>query len=52
MSWKNPEKWQAMKDGTDCPFCQDIHLAENPHSFLVAEFKRSYVRLPKNQYWK
>ena len=52
MSWKDAEKWQAMKEGIDCPFCLDIHLEENPHSFKVAELQSSFVRLPKNQYWK
>lgn len=52
MSWRNKEKWQAMKKGIDCPFCLDIHLDENPYSFKVAELQTSYVRLPKNQYWK
>jgi diadenosine tetraphosphate (Ap4A) HIT family hydrolase len=52
MSWKNPEKWKAMKEGRDCPFCLDGQLEENPHSFKVTELQTSFVRLPKNQYWK
>lgn len=30
--------------------CEDIHLEENRHSFMVEALKYSYVRLPKNQY--
>ncbi len=52
MTWKNPEKWQKMISGEDCPFCDDIHLKENEFSFMVAETETSYIRLPKNQYWK
>ncbi len=52
MTWKNTEKWEKMISGEDCDFCSDIHLEENPHSFLVSELKTSFVRLPKNQYWK
>ncbi|OGL93996.1 hypothetical protein A2239_04120 [Candidatus Uhrbacteria bacterium RIFOXYA2_FULL_40_9] len=29
--------------------CEDIHLKENKHSFLIKELDQSYVRLPKNQ---
>lgn len=50
MTWKDPEKWQKMIDGTACPFCKDIHLDENRFSFKVFEFPNSIVRLPKNQY--
>ncbi len=52
MTWKDPEKWEEMKKGTDCPFCNDIHLDVNPFSFKVTELKNSYVRLPRNQYWR
>jgi hypothetical protein len=52
MTWKNPEKWEKMISGEDCDFCSDIHLEENQHSFLVSELKASFIRLPKNQYWK
>jgi ATP adenylyltransferase len=52
MTWKNPEKWEAMKRGDECPMCSDIFLEENKHSFLIAELEYSYVRFPKNQYYK
>lgn len=52
MSWKNPEEWKAQIEGGGCSFCKDVHLEENPHSFKVIELKRSFIRLPKNQYWK
>lgn len=32
-----PADWEQMKTGTGCPMCADMHLLENPHSFLVAE---------------
>lgn len=51
MTWKDATKWKAMKSGRGCPMCSDIHLNENRQSFLVTEFKNSYVRLPKNQYY-
>jgi diadenosine tetraphosphate (Ap4A) HIT family hydrolase len=49
MSWQDYQKWEQMIDGTNCPMCQDIHMPENRHSFLVKELAQSYVRLPKNQ---
>lgn len=52
MSWKDPERWVKMLSGESCPFCADIHLEENRFSFLVSDLKYSYVRLPKNQYWR
>jgi diadenosine tetraphosphate (Ap4A) HIT family hydrolase len=52
MTWKNPKEWEDMKQGKNCPMCADIHLDVNPHSFMIAEFKNSYVRLPRNQYWR
>jgi len=52
MTWKDPVKWEAMKNGKDCPFCLDIRLEENPYSFKVAELSQSIVRLPRNQYWR
>ena len=35
-----------------CPMCSDISLEENKQSFLISEFDYSYVRFPKNQYYK
>jgi len=52
MRWKPPEEWEALLSGIDCPMCQDIHLDENLFSFKVAELKRSFVRLPKNQHYR
>jgi len=52
MTWKDPEKWQAMLSGKDCPFCEDIHLDENEFSYKVVELEHSFIRLPKNQYIK
>ncbi len=52
MTWKNSEQWKAMKDGSDCPFCKDIHMEENQHSLKITELETSFVRLPRNQYWK
>ena len=52
MSWKNQKKWQDMIKGNNCPFCNDIHLDVNEFSFKVIELNNSFVRLPKNQYWK
>lgn len=49
MSWQDPEKWRQLKQGIQCPMCEDIHLPENQHSFLVAENDHTYIRLPKNQ---
>ncbi len=49
MSWKDSEKWAAMRQGIGCPFCADIHEEENNFSYKVAELKQSYVRLPKDQ---
>jgi diadenosine tetraphosphate (Ap4A) HIT family hydrolase len=52
MKWISPKKWKRLKRGINCPMCKDMHLAENPFSFLVSELKQSFVRLPKNQYLK
>lgn len=52
MRWKSPEEWSRLKSGETCPMCQDIHLHENPHSFLVTELSTSYVRLPRNQWMR
>ncbi len=41
-----------MKEGINYPFCEDIHLEENAHSFKIAELEQTYVRLPKNQHWR
>src|ERR1051326_3102240 len=52
MRWLPPAEWEKLKQGIDCPMCGDIHLDENPFSFLVAELRQRLVRLPKNQYLK
>jgi diadenosine tetraphosphate (Ap4A) HIT family hydrolase len=52
MKWKSPDRWEEIKNGVNCPMCQDLHLEENPFSFFVTELKQTYVRLPKNQYMK
>ena len=52
MQWKSPDEWAYLKSGVTCPMCQDIHLEENPFSFLVTELKQSYVRLPRNQFMR
>lgn len=52
MTWKDQKKWEKMWNGEECPFCQDCHLDENQFSYKVAELSGSYVRLPKNQYWR
>ncbi|MFH1767243.1 MAG: HIT family protein [Patescibacteria group bacterium] len=51
MTWKDPKKWEEMKSGKICPMCSDIPLEENKLSYLIKEFKYSYVRLPKNQHY-
>lgn len=50
MRWAPPDVWQRLREGSDCPMCADIHLPENPFSYLVAELPFSYARLVKNQY--
>jgi diadenosine tetraphosphate (Ap4A) HIT family hydrolase len=52
MRWSSPEAWAKLKSGETCPMCQDIHLAENPFSFLVTELPYSFVRLPRNQWMR
>lgn len=52
MTWKDDEKWQRMLSGEKCPFCEDCHLDENQFSYKVVELPSSYVRFPKNQYWR
>jgi len=49
MNWSNPDKWLKLKQGIECPMCEDIHLPENQHSFLIAELEHVVIRLPKNQ---
>lgn len=49
-SWENTESWEKLLSGENCPMCNDIHLKENKHSFLIKELKYSFVRLPKNQF--
>jgi diadenosine tetraphosphate (Ap4A) HIT family hydrolase len=43
------ERAQVITD-PGCAMCADIHLDVNPFSFLVAELKRSNVRLARNQF--
>ena len=50
--WLPPEKWEPLKAGVGCPMCADLHLPENPFSFLVSERRQSYVRLPRNQFMR
>ena len=50
MNWPDRDAWEARKGGADCEMCGDIHLEENVHSFLIAEMRQSFVRLPRNQY--
>jgi diadenosine tetraphosphate (Ap4A) HIT family hydrolase len=52
MEWTSSKKWEELKMGIDCPMCSDIYEDENRFSFKVAELKQSFVRLPKNQYYK
>jgi diadenosine tetraphosphate (Ap4A) HIT family hydrolase len=49
MNWSDPDKWLQLKQGAGCPMCEDIHLPENQHSYLVAELEHAIVRFPKNQ---
>lgn len=48
-SWKDKENWPKLLKGEDCPMCEDIHMVENKHSYLIKELTNSYVRFPKNQ---
>lgn len=48
--WTPPDTWARWRRGDGCAMCADSHLPENEHSFLAAELRRSYVRLPRNQY--
>jgi len=50
MKWKTPEDWTKLVKGIGCPMCLESGMDENPHSFKVAELKRSIVRLNKNQH--
>ena len=52
MNWKSKEEWERLKKGVGCPMCADFPLDENKFSFLVTELTTSYVRIPKNQYYK
>jgi len=52
MQWKSPARWEELKKGINCPMCLDFPLPENPFSFLVIELQQSFVRLPKNQYYR
>ena len=36
--------------GDGCVMCEDVHLPEHEHSFLVSELEQTYVRFPRNQY--
>lgn len=50
MQWLPPDRWEALKQGSDCPMCADMHWDENPFSFFVTRLRQSIVRLPRNQY--
>jgi diadenosine tetraphosphate (Ap4A) HIT family hydrolase len=50
MPWSPHDQWTRLVDGSACPMCKDMHLAENEFSLLVEELGHSYVRLPRNQY--
>lgn len=50
MKWKLPHEWEKLKQGIDCPICEDMHLEENRFSFKVAELQQGIVRLARNQY--
>jgi diadenosine tetraphosphate (Ap4A) HIT family hydrolase len=52
MKWKQKDEWENLKKGIGCPMCADFPLEENKFSYLVTELDQSYVRLPKNQYYK
>jgi diadenosine tetraphosphate (Ap4A) HIT family hydrolase len=52
MRWKSAEEWANLLSGEACPMCRDIHLAENPFSFLVLDLPYSFVRLPRNQWMR
>lgn len=52
MKWKQKDEWENLKKGIGCPMCADFPLVENKFSYLVTELDQSYVRLPKNQYYK
>lgn len=40
-SWKDPERWEAMRSGTDCPMCRSRPDA-------IAELERSWVLIGPN----
>lgn len=48
--WMPRAKWDALVRGEDCPLCEQVGLAENYFSFLVAQLETSNLRLAKNQY--
>ena|SRR2546421_11113549 len=50
MKWKLPQEWEKLKQGIDCPICEDMHLEENRFSFKVIELQQGIVRLARNQY--
>jgi diadenosine tetraphosphate (Ap4A) HIT family hydrolase len=50
MRWQPPEVWTKLKAGIGCRVCAVVHLDENSVSFKVAKLRRSFARLPKNQY--
>jgi diadenosine tetraphosphate (Ap4A) HIT family hydrolase len=52
MKWKSPQEWEKLKQGIDCPICEDMHLEENRFSFKVTELQQGIVRLAKNQYMR
>jgi diadenosine tetraphosphate (Ap4A) HIT family hydrolase len=52
MQWKPPREWEQLRQGIDCPICEDMHWEENRFSFKVAELRQGIVRLAKNQYMR
>jgi diadenosine tetraphosphate (Ap4A) HIT family hydrolase len=44
------EKWDALVRGEKCSMCEQVELAENRYSFLIARLETSNLRLAKNQY--
>ncbi|MEW5719442.1 MAG: HIT family protein, partial [Chloroflexota bacterium] len=48
--WMPREEWDARVRGEKCSMCEQVGLAENRYSFLVAQLETSNLRLAKNQY--
>ena len=49
MPWWPEDQWARMKEGIDCPMCDDGHLPTNEHGDLIADLPGSYARLHRNQ---